>query len=139
MKKKFPVVVVGCHYTDSSSHGKLAVDYPVGLTDLNVHSVGFSKPAEGLLVRFFAITKGFSISGSQNGHPLSEETLLGFAHRLINLINGAEVDISWDSHDFLKARKHNTSFRRQPQTTTGPSAPTMFRTHASVLNLEFGV
>lgn len=130
-------VVVNCHYTALPPRGTLAVDYPVGMIDLNVQSKGFSDEKHNLSVRFFAINRGFGITGSQNGHPLSEGTLQGFAHRLINLISGVEAGISWDSHDFLNARKRNVSFHRQPSRTTSPSAPT-FQTYAFVLSQEIG-
>lgn len=103
MKKK---LAIQCWYQASKSHGSLAVDHPVGYTDLNTYSERFSDPKNGIVVRYAAITRGFSISGSRNGRPLSEDALWSYAGLCIDLIRGAdEVVIEWQDHDFLTARR----------------------------------
>ena len=94
-------------YTVSAdgTRGSLAVDHPTGLINLNEYSERFSD--SGIVVRYAAITRGFSVSGSQNGRPLSEDALRSYAELCINLINGAasEMVIEWRSHDFLADRR----------------------------------
>lgn len=102
-------VIVNYWYTVSAdgTRGSLAVDHPVGYTDLNTYSERFSDPKNGIVVRYAAINQGFSVSGSQNGRQLSEDTLRSYAELCINLINGAapEMVIEWRSHNFLAARR----------------------------------
>ena len=106
MKKKL-AIRIQCWYQASDSHGSLAVDHPVGYTDLNTYSKRFSDPKNGIVVRYAAINQGFSVSGSQNGRLLSEDALRYYARLCINLINGAapEMVIEWRSHNFLAARR----------------------------------
>lgn len=106
MKKKL-AIRIQCWYQASDSHGSLAVDHPVGYTDLNTYSERFSDPKNGIVVRYAAINQGFSVSGSQNSRPLSEDALRFYVQLCINLINGAtpEMVIEWRSHNFLAARR----------------------------------
>jgi hypothetical protein len=102
-------VIVSYWYTISAdgTRGSLAVDHPIGLISLNEYSERFSDPNNGITVQYAAINRGFSVSGSQNGRPLSEDALRYYAQLCINLINGAapEMVIKWRSHNFLAARR----------------------------------
>ena len=134
MKKQ---VVVLCWYTVSSDYarGILAVDHSIGLISLNAYSERFSDPETGITVQFAEINKGFSVSGSQNNRPLSEENLQYYAALIIvDLINEFKVAIEWSSHDFLADRQPKQN-RRCPQFGSGgkTSVLPVFMTHATTL------
>lgn len=72
MKKK----VVSLWYTISrdQTRGIIAVDFPIGFTDVNEYSRRFSDRKNKIVVQFAVITKGFTILGSQNNQPLPKRT-----------------------------------------------------------------
>ena len=102
-------VIVSYWYTVSAdgTRGTLTIEHPIGLIDLNEYSKRFSEPENGIKIRYAAINQGFSVSGTQNGRPLSESTLLFYAGVCINLTSGSESEmvIEWRSHNFLATRR----------------------------------
>lgn len=135
MKKK----VVSLWYTISrdQTRGIIAVDFPIGFTDVNEYSRRFSDRKNKIVVQFAVITKGFTILGSQNNQPLPEKDLRFYAELLIKLVSGSDgVIIEWSNHDFLAAR-HTGKRRDRPwfnSTRTTPVLPVT--TYAATLERE---
>ena len=109
MKKPTAAIIINHWYTVSAdgTRGTLTIEHPIGLIDLNEYSKRFSEPENGIKIRYAAINQGFSVSGTQNGRPLSESTLLFYAGVCINLTSGSESEmvIEWRSHNFLATRR----------------------------------